>query len=318
MSRRLRPGGCATLALLFGVFGIASGSEAAYYTVTQGPSGDDFTGLLAIAAGLTLIGWGVVTLWRTRRTDGRHWRRWARRAAVPTVVGLAIASQVMLPIAIAEVGTHVQRATVPRPALGVAHENVAFTTADGLRLHGWFVPSRNGATVIVFPGRTGSAENTRGCSSRSRATLRAGVAAQSRRSEPRRPRPSGPGPGHTQACRTVPPPRAYRLRYRPQRNRGADGGVRDREARRLLRGDLRGPQSRDRAGAAAVAPLRAPLGRGNAWRAGQLSAQHERRHRANSSMTLRDYLLGRWLPAKEPTLAPSPLAWSTISRHIAT
>ena len=40
------------------------------------------------------------------------------------------------------------------PQLGAPHENVSFTTSDGLRLHGWFVPS-NGATVISFPGRKG-------------------------------------------------------------------------------------------------------------------------------------------------------------------
>jgi fermentation-respiration switch protein FrsA (DUF1100 family) len=32
---------------------------------------------------------------------------------------------------------------------------------DGLRLEGWFVPSRNGATVIVFPGRSGPQKQAR-------------------------------------------------------------------------------------------------------------------------------------------------------------
>ena len=41
------------------------------------------------------------------------------------------------------------------PQLGALHENVSFTTSDGLRFHGWFVPSKNGATVISFPGRKG-------------------------------------------------------------------------------------------------------------------------------------------------------------------
>ena len=44
---------------------------------------------------------------------------------------------------------------MPTPQLGAPHENVSFTTSDGLRLKGWFVPSKNGATVISFPGRKG-------------------------------------------------------------------------------------------------------------------------------------------------------------------
>ena len=36
-----------------------------------------------------------------------------------------------------------------------------------------------------------------------------------------------------------------------------------------------------------------------------LTTDHERRHRAGSSMTLGDYLLGQWLPAREATVARS-------------
>ena len=62
---------------------------------------------------------------------------------------------VMFPFSEAYVVTHSGRAFVPPPQLGAPHENVSFTTSDGLRLHGWFVPSKNGATVISFPGRKG-------------------------------------------------------------------------------------------------------------------------------------------------------------------
>jgi hypothetical protein len=50
---------------------------------------------------------------------------------------------------------------VPPNRLGVAYEDVKFTTSDGLRLKGWYVPSRNGATVIAFPGRRGPQKHTR-------------------------------------------------------------------------------------------------------------------------------------------------------------
>ena len=53
------------------------------------------------------------------------------------------------------------RAHVPTADLGAAHEDVSFTTSDGLRLEGWFVPSQNGATVIVVPGRSGPQKQAR-------------------------------------------------------------------------------------------------------------------------------------------------------------
>ena len=44
---------------------------------------------------------------------------------------------------------------MPPVTLGTAYEDVSFTTGDGLRLVGWYVPSKNGAAVISFPGRKG-------------------------------------------------------------------------------------------------------------------------------------------------------------------
>jgi fermentation-respiration switch protein FrsA (DUF1100 family) len=51
--------------------------------------------------------------------------------------------------------------TVPQANLGAAYENVSFTTSDGLELQGSYLPSRNGAAVIAFPGRSGPRAHTR-------------------------------------------------------------------------------------------------------------------------------------------------------------
>jgi hypothetical protein len=51
--------------------------------------------------------------------------------------------------------THTASAVVPENHLGPAHEDVSFETSDGLTLRGWYVPSKNGAAVISFPGRKG-------------------------------------------------------------------------------------------------------------------------------------------------------------------
>ena len=151
---RLRPGLRAAIALVLGGFGIVAGVEAVYYTTKSGPSGDDFTGLASILAGLLLVGVGAVTLWRTRRTDDRLHRRYLRRTLL-AVAGLVVAYVLLVPLYVSYVFTHVARGFVPAPELGAAHEEVSFTTSDGLQLRGWYVPSRNGAAVIAFPGRKG-------------------------------------------------------------------------------------------------------------------------------------------------------------------
>jgi uncharacterized protein len=152
---RLRAGARATIALLAGFFGVLAGTEAVHYTRAVGPSGDDYTGLLSIPAGLLLIGLGAVTLWRSRRTDDRLWWRYSRRLLL--VAGTVfVALAVLFPFAIAYVVTHAARAEVQRADLGAPYEEVAFTTADGLRLKGWYISSRNGAAIISFPGRASS------------------------------------------------------------------------------------------------------------------------------------------------------------------
>jgi uncharacterized protein len=151
---RLRGGLRAAIALAFGVLGVTVSIEALYYAREIGPSGDDFTGLLALPAGPLLLGLGVVTLWQTRRTDGNRAWRYARRGLLAAAAYLA-AMLLLLPVGFSYVVTHTARAVVPPDRLGMAHEDVTFTTSDGLELEGWYVPSRNGAAVIAFPGRNG-------------------------------------------------------------------------------------------------------------------------------------------------------------------
>ena len=58
--------------------------------------------------------------------------------------------------------THLGRAVVPEPKLGgAAYENVKFETSDDLELEGWYIPSKNRAAVIAFPGRSGPRNRAR-------------------------------------------------------------------------------------------------------------------------------------------------------------
>ena len=150
---RLRGGRRGALALVCGAAGIAAGIEGFHYAREVGPSGDDFTGLLCLPAGVLLLALGAVTLWRTRLRTGSLGRRIGRRTLLG-VAGLLTAIVVSV-VGLGYVTTHVGRAVVPPNHLGVASEDVTFETADGLTLHGWYVPSRNGTAVIAFPGRNG-------------------------------------------------------------------------------------------------------------------------------------------------------------------
>ena len=158
--QRLPGGGQAAVALGAGFFGIVAGIEAMYYMTKVGPSGDDFTGLLAIPAGLALLGLGFLTLWRTRRRQGGLLRKSLRRAAIG-VAGLVVLAFVFAPLAVAYVGTHVARPPVADIDLGAGVEDIELHTSDGLTLEGSYVPSKNGAAVIVAFGRKGTQAHAR-------------------------------------------------------------------------------------------------------------------------------------------------------------
>ena len=100
-----------------------------------------------------------MTLWRSRK-GGSVFRRYVRRALL-AVAFLLGTYMVVYPVSEMYVVTHAARAYVPTAALGTAYEDVSFTTSDGLRLEGWYVPTRNGATVVVIPGRKGSQKPAR-------------------------------------------------------------------------------------------------------------------------------------------------------------
>ena len=158
---RVRAGIRAALALTFGVLGIAFGIPSAYWLSQGEASGDHYTtGLLTIAAGVVLAATGLVVLWRSRRSYGSRRRTVLRRtltvvASVP--LALAVFALVVFPVGFAYTYTHTGRGVV-EPDLRVPYETVSVTTSDSLELTGSYVPSKNRAAVILFPGATRSAE----------------------------------------------------------------------------------------------------------------------------------------------------------------
>ena len=149
------------LALTFGALGIAFGVPSAYWLSQGEASGDHYTtGPLAILAGVVLMVTGVVVLWRSRRSYGSRWRTFLRRAltlAVSAALAFATFWLVVFPVGFAYTYTHTGRGVV-EPDLRVPYEPITVTTSDSIELTGSYVPSKNRAAVILFPGATRSAE----------------------------------------------------------------------------------------------------------------------------------------------------------------
>jgi fermentation-respiration switch protein FrsA (DUF1100 family) len=151
---RLRPGLRAMAALVCGALAVTAGAvDGLRHIAVDRLSGDDVSAVLAGLAGLGLIALGTAVLWHARRQDEPLARRYLRRGLV-AFAGLLAAYLLVMPVAIAIVATHKARAPVAAVDLGRPYERVTLRTWDGLRLAAWYVPSRNGAAVIAFPGRS--------------------------------------------------------------------------------------------------------------------------------------------------------------------
>jgi dienelactone hydrolase len=94
---------------------------------------------------------GVRLVWRTRRKSGGRARRILRRALL-AVGALFVLYWVVLPAGLALVATHRPRSVDPVPDLGAPAVQVTVRTEDGLDLWAQYVPSRNGAAVVLYPG----------------------------------------------------------------------------------------------------------------------------------------------------------------------
>lgn len=87
-----------------------------------------------------------------RWTVGRV-RGWRLAAAVAVAALLSYA--VLLPLGIAIYATNPPRGSLDArtPAgLGLAYSDAVVTTTDGITLTGWYIPSTNGAAVVMLPG----------------------------------------------------------------------------------------------------------------------------------------------------------------------
>jgi fermentation-respiration switch protein FrsA (DUF1100 family) len=151
---RLRPGARAGLALTFGALALTNGATHVLHVAVAGPSRSDVTGVLAALAGLALLGLSIVIPYRHRgenRLTVR--RRWVNRIGWAAAV-VVWAFYVVMPVCVAIVQTHTVRQPIDSPPSD-RYTDVTFESSDGLRLSGWYLPSRNRAAVVIVSSAGG-------------------------------------------------------------------------------------------------------------------------------------------------------------------
>lgn len=144
---RLRPGLRAAVESFIAVLALIWAGLAVADAALTGVRAHHIPGFLLLPTGAGLLMSALHTWWRSRRPGKyRHLRRMGWMIAA-----LLVGYWIVLPIGMAAYATHRPQTTVPPMAAGLAHEDVTVTTADGIRLHGWYIPSRNSAAVVAYP-----------------------------------------------------------------------------------------------------------------------------------------------------------------------
>ena len=123
------------------------------YVAKTGFSILSVAGACALIGGLVLFGGAIVTLFGSVR----------RLVVVPATVGLVV----LLFVLVWSLGQAVAATNPPRPQLGsrtpadlgLTYRDVGFRADDGVRLSGWFIPSRNRATVVLLHGAGSTRSN---------------------------------------------------------------------------------------------------------------------------------------------------------------
>jgi hypothetical protein len=146
---RLRRGAAAIVALTVGVLGVGGGLIARDWPIT-------LAGLAFLVVG-GASGWGV--------NRGLRRRRQWRNRALGGLLGLGVSLFVIYPTLLAVDYLAKPGRPIDESSLGLAHRDVSFRASDGIRLSGWYVPSRNGAAIVLVHGgggdRTGTVRHAR-------------------------------------------------------------------------------------------------------------------------------------------------------------
>jgi len=144
---RARAAGAVGLGLLVGAVAAVAGlALAARWITTDGLGPVPLLGIV-VGAG------GVALLVRSAASGRRRLRRRGRVIAVPLgVIGLLVVVIVVAPAVIASFVPPTSLGSATPADLGLGYEDVVFATPDGVELSGWYLPSTNGAAVMLRHG----------------------------------------------------------------------------------------------------------------------------------------------------------------------
>jgi fermentation-respiration switch protein FrsA (DUF1100 family) len=141
--------------LLIGLstIGLAAGFAFGFRFLTiDGPSLKAVAGFIHFGAGLVLLFGGAARLLSTFKPAGRL-------ALSPVLfLAVAISAWIVTPAVMVTNMPPVDIGQTPAD-IGLAASNVSFTTDDGVKLQGWYVPSANGAAVILRHGASSTGSN---------------------------------------------------------------------------------------------------------------------------------------------------------------
>jgi len=155
----MRPGVRAVTAFTFGVLAAVNGGRHAHHIIFDGATGNDVTGVLALFAGVVLVGLAAWIPFRHRgERSASPVKRWAIRVAV-LPAGLLAAIFFYMPVGMGIVDIHSLHKAVGSPP-SADYETVHLTTSDGVKLESWYRPSRNGAAVLMMSGGGGDIRGT--------------------------------------------------------------------------------------------------------------------------------------------------------------
>ena len=139
--------------LVVGLSGLIAGAGIGiHHAATQPMSVRTVAGMVTLAGGVLLTSLAAIDLVRVTRG-------WRKLLALPVGIGVLILVVVPVTMAVFVTNAPPYDAISATPAdYGLAYEDVAITTSDDVRLTGYYVPSANGASVIVLGGLSGFSE----------------------------------------------------------------------------------------------------------------------------------------------------------------
>jgi uncharacterized protein len=148
------------LGVVVGLFAVGFGVVShGLHAVNSGLDRYDLTGIGMIAGGLLLVAAGMLAVAAPRRAPRRAALAWRAGHGAGWLVGAVVMLfALVLPFTVALMATHAPRWEIQESSLGIPHEEVRIAASGDRTLSAWYVPSRNGAAVLVGHGSGGSRE----------------------------------------------------------------------------------------------------------------------------------------------------------------